>query len=76
MSKLPRNVKAKELISLLERLGFRVVGKRGSHHRLSHPDGRWTQVTVHPKPIPQGTLRAVLRQAKISTGELIKLLKN
>ncbi len=76
MSKLPRNVKAKELLALLERQGFKIVGKRGSHHRLVHGDGRWTQVAVHPKPIPQGTLRAILRQAKISTEELIRLLKN
>lgn len=74
MAKLPRNVKGKQLIAILERLGFRIVGKRGSHIRLSHPDGRWTQVAVHPKPIPQGTLRSILRQAQITTEELLKLL--
>lgn len=74
MSKLPRNVKGKQLIIVFEKLGFKVVGKRGSHHRLSHPDGRWTQIAVHPKPIPQGTLRAILRQADITVEELVKLL--
>lgn len=75
MSKLPRNIKAKELIVIIERLGFKKVGTRGSHIRLAHRDGRWTQVAVHPKPIPQGTLRAILRQIKITTDELIKLQK-
>ncbi len=74
MSKLPRNVKSKQLISILERLGFVVVGKRGSHVRFSHSDGRWTQVAVHPKPIPTGTLRTILRQAGISVEELKELL--
>ncbi len=74
MSKLPRNIKGKQLITILERLGFKMIGKRGSHHRLSHPDGRWTQVAVHPKPIPQGTLRAILRQIDMSTEEFTKLL--
>lgn len=74
MSKLPRNVKGKQLIIVFEKLGFKVVGKRGSHHRLSHPDGRWTQIAVHPKPVPQGTLRAILRQADITVEELVKLL--
>lgn len=75
MSKLPRNIKPKELIVILEKLGFDVVGKKGSHHRLAHSDGRWTQVAVHPKPIPQGTLRAILRQTEISIEELIKFQK-
>ena len=74
MSKLPRSVKGKQLITILERIGFKVVGKKGSHFRLSHRDGRWTQIAVHPKPIPQGTLRAILRQAEITIDELIKLL--
>ena len=74
MSKLPRNIKGKQLIGILERLGFTIAGKRGSHVRLVHSDGRWTQVAVHPKPIPQGTLRAILRQADITTEDLIKLL--
>lgn len=74
MAKLPRNVKGKQLIAILEKLGFRIVSKRGSHIRLSHLDGRWTQVAVHPKPIPQGTLRTILRQTEITTEMLLKLL--
>lgn len=74
MGKLPRNVKGKQLVTALEKIGFTVVGKRGSHFRLSHADGRWTQVAVHPKPIPQGTLRTILRQIDMSADELTKLL--
>lgn len=70
MKKLPRNVKPKELLTALKKLGFSKVGGKGSHIRLKHPDGRWTQVAVHPKPIPQGTLRAILRQVKLTIEEL------
>lgn len=74
MSKLPRNVKGKQLIKALKKLGFEKEAARGSHVRLTHPDGRWTQVAVHPKPIPVGTLRAILKQAEISTEELVENL--
>ena len=70
MSKLPRNLKPQELIKILKRHGFNEVGKKGSHFRLKHPDGRWTQVAVHPKPIPQGTLRKILSQTELSPEDL------
>ena len=74
MTKLPRNIKGKQFIEILKREGFEISGKKGSHVRLSHKDGRWTQVAVHPKPIPQGTLRAILRQIEMSLDELLKKL--
>ncbi len=74
MSKLPRNVKGKQLIKALKKLGFSQEAAKGSHVRLTHPDGRWTQVAVHPKPIPQGTLRVILRQADITVETLIENL--
>lgn len=40
MTKLPRDLKPKRLIILLKKLGFVVVGKKGAHVRLNHPDGR------------------------------------
>ena len=70
MSKLPRNLKALELIRMLKRLGFKEEGGKGSHVRLAHPDGRWTQVAVHPKPVPVGTLKAILRQAGLEAEDL------
>ncbi|OGM26163.1 hypothetical protein A3D00_02980 [Candidatus Woesebacteria bacterium RIFCSPHIGHO2_02_FULL_38_9] len=70
MSKLPRNIKPHKLIKTLKRHGFTEIGKRGSHIRLEHPDSRWTQVAVHPKPIPQGTLRKILSQTKLFSEDL------
>lgn len=70
MNKLPRNIKGKDLIKALNKLGFYKIGGKGSHTRLKHHDGRWTQVAVHPKPIPQGTLKAILRQIKLTIEEV------
>lgn len=70
MSKLPRNLKPQKLIKILKKTGFVKIGARGSHIRLKHPDGRWTQIAVHPKPLPQGTLRKILRQTKVSAEEI------
>ena len=70
MSKLPTNIKPLELIKALEKLGFIERKARGSHRRLAHPYGRWTQVAVHPKPIPAGTLRKILRQSEVTIEQL------
>lgn len=70
MSKLPRNVKPQKLIKFLVKLGFKEGKGKGSHVRLTHSDGRWTQVAVHPGPVPAGTLRNIIRQAKVIDDEL------
>ncbi|MEK7550976.1 MAG: type II toxin-antitoxin system HicA family toxin [Patescibacteria group bacterium] len=72
MPKLPRNVKPKKLIELFQKRGFKIVGKRGSHFRLKHLNGNWTQVAVHPKPIPQGTLRKILNQSGLKVEGLLE----
>ena len=41
-------LKSREVISILERLGFTQVRQRGSHKQFRHPDGRNTTVAVHP----------------------------
>ncbi len=74
MSKLPRNVKPQKLIKFLVKLGFKEGKGKGSHVRLTHSDGRWTQVAVHPGPVPDGTLRKIIRQAEL-TEENLKDLK-
>ena len=72
MKKLPRNVKPNRLLKALVKMGFEDYKGKGSHRRLRHKDGRWTQIPIHPKPIPQGTLKKILHQAGISIEELEK----
>lgn len=70
MAKLPRDIKPQQLIKFLVKIGFQVGKGRGSHVRLNNPDGRWTQVAVHPGPVPIGTLRKILRQAEVTDEQL------
>ncbi len=74
MTKLPRNVKPQSLIKFLEKLGFRKGKGKGSHVRLTHSDGQWTQVAVHPGPVPAGTLGKIIKQTEV-TEENLKDLK-
>ena len=74
MNKLPRNIRPQHLIKFLIKLGFRQGKGRGSHVRLIHADGRWTQVAVHPGPVPIGTLRKIISQVEL-TAEQLKGLK-
>ncbi|OGY27430.1 MAG: hypothetical protein A2Z42_05050 [Candidatus Woykebacteria bacterium RBG_19FT_COMBO_43_10] len=69
-NKLPASIKPLELIKALNKLGFVEKKAKGSHRRLVHSDGRWTQVAVHSKPVPAGTLRKILRQSEITAGQL------
>ncbi len=72
--KLPRDIKPRQTIKALERLGFVLYKGRGSHLRLKHPDGRWTQIAIHPKTISPGILNKILHQANINLEELLESL--
>ncbi len=66
MPKLPA-ISGKELVRVLEKLGFILVRQSGSHVLMEHDDGRITTVPLHgKKDIPTGTLRAILRDSDIS----------
>ena len=61
--KLPRGVSADRVIRALERLGYRVIGQKGSHVRLRHegPPGHSVTVPMH-KPLKTGTLHGILSE--------------
>jgi predicted RNA binding protein YcfA (HicA-like mRNA interferase family) len=69
-------VTAKELISILERLGFQHRPlKATSHRRYVHPDGRRTTLPVHPgRDIGRGLLRKILKDIEISPEQFMDLL--
>jgi predicted RNA binding protein YcfA (HicA-like mRNA interferase family) len=74
MTRLPR-VKGREIIRVLERIGFQVVRTRGSHVFLKHSDGWATTVPVHAgETIGPGLLRSILRDVELSVEELSKRL--
>jgi predicted RNA binding protein YcfA (HicA-like mRNA interferase family) len=71
-SKLPV-VSAIQLIKALSKDGFSIHDQKGSHIHLRHPAKRPLTVPNHNE-ISRGTLRAILREAGLSTDEFLELL--
>ncbi len=74
MPKLPI-VKPRELIKVLQKLGFNETRQSGSHRffkRLS--DGKTTVVPIHTKDIGRGLLRKILNEIDLSPKDFIKYL--
>lgn len=70
MSSFPA-LTGKELLARLRRLGFEVVRTRGSHHFLSHPDGRKSVVPVHAgETVGPGLFSKILRDCKLRGEDL------
>ena len=69
---MPRRYRPREVIRVLERLGWRVVRQRGSHVRLELADGR-NPVTVPAsrREVDPKTLGSILRQSGLSIREFV-----
>jgi predicted RNA binding protein YcfA (HicA-like mRNA interferase family) len=71
MTRLPR-LRGKEVVRILERLGFEIIRTRGSHVFLRHSDGRATTVPVHSgEIIGPGLLRSILRDLEMSVEDFL-----
>lgn len=73
MPRLPQ-VKPRDLAKILKKKGFLERPTKSSHLVYVHPDGRRTTIAFHAKPIPKGTLRAILHQIDMTVEELIDLI--
>lgn len=72
--KLPA-LKARDVIRILEKLGFYKLRQKGSHICFKHPDGRFTLVPRHNnEDIGRGLLRQILREINILPEEFSKFL--
>ena len=68
----------RDLLQLLEQEGWRVARTRGSHRQLKHAAKPGT-VTVAGKPsadVPPGTLRAILKQARLQPPRTLHALRS
>ncbi len=69
-------IKPKEMVKILQKAGFSVRKQTGSHDILFKKGVRRPiSIPIHPRDLPSGTQRAILRQAEISLEEFNKLLK-
>jgi predicted RNA binding protein YcfA (HicA-like mRNA interferase family) len=71
-----RRVSGSEAIRALERLGFEQARQRGSHVMLKKetPDGSIGCVVPMHRELAIGTLRSILRQARVSVEEFTRSL--
>ena len=75
MPKLP-NIKGKNLVKILNKIGWRLDHIQGSHYILRNKDGKKLTIAVHGNnEIPRGTFLGILNDADILKDEFITLLK-
>lgn len=73
-SRLP-TLKARDIIRVLNLLGFYKSRQSGSHAFFNHPDGRTTTVPIHAgKDIDRGLFKAILNEIEITAEEFEKYL--
>lgn len=63
----------RDIVSRLRRLGFEFHRQAAGSHEIWHnrATGRFTTVPNHPGDMPEGTLRAVLKQAGVSPDDFL-----
>ena len=65
-------LKPREVVALLQRLGFVEVRQRGSHKQLKHPDGRVTTVPVHAgRDVAPALLRKIAKDIGLTVVQLL-----
>ena len=66
-------LKPREVIKILENLGFTEVRQRGSHKQFRHFDGRFTTVPFHQgRDISPFLLRKIAEDIKLTVEEFLK----
>ncbi len=72
MGQLPV-LSSREVISILNALGFEEVRQRGSHKQFRHPDGRRTTVPVHGgRDIAPLLLRQIIKDIRATPEEFLR----
>lgn len=62
---------ARQVLKILERLGFAEVHRKGSHVKMRHADGRMIVFPFHDE-VDRFTLKGALRDADIDLDEFLK----
>jgi predicted RNA binding protein YcfA (HicA-like mRNA interferase family) len=69
----PPVLKPREVVAILDRLGFQEVRQRGSHRQYRHADGRATTVPFHgSRDISPILLRQIARDVGLTIDEFLK----
>lgn len=66
-------LKPREVVALLQGLGFAEVRQKGSHKQFRHPDGRDTTVPFHSgRDISPTLLRKIARDIRLTVDQLLE----
>lgn len=66
-------LRPRQVIAMLEKLGFVLVRQKGSHCQFRHEDGRGTTVPVHPgHDISPQLLRLIARDIGMTVQDLVQ----
>ncbi len=68
------NISGKEAVRAFENVGWRTVGQVGSHLVMSKPGERANLSIPQHKELSVGTLRALIRAARISVNKFLDIL--
>lgn len=75
MSKLTI-ISSRDMVKILERIGFNEIRQRGSHKNFKHPDGRATVVPFHGEDLGRGLIRKILNDVDLTLDEYEEIRKN
>ncbi len=75
MPPLPSDLTGRQVQAALERIGFRVSRQRGSHIMLYKEHPHIAVVVPDHKTVRVGTLRKIIRDARLSVDEFLRLLR-
>jgi predicted RNA binding protein YcfA (HicA-like mRNA interferase family) len=68
MSKLTI-ISSKEMMKIIQALGFNEIRQKGSHKTYKHIDGRTTMLPFHGEDLGRGLIRKILKDIEITTEE-------
>ena len=65
-----------KIIKVLEKIGFKIVRRKGSHVIMMNEKGTRIVIPIHPgKDVKPGLVRAIIKEAGLKRKEFLKLLK-
>ena len=68
-------LKPRQVVAALERAGFEARRQTGSHVIVYKPDIHYPiSIPQHPRDLPKGALRAIIRQAGLTVDQFLSLL--
>jgi predicted RNA binding protein YcfA (HicA-like mRNA interferase family) len=65
-------LKPNEVVSILQKLGFKEVRQKGSHKQFRHSDGRFTTVPFHQgRDISPVLLKQIIKDIRLTVEEFL-----